>query len=511
MYKIEQLSFQYHSDSSKILDGIDLEIKEGEFLVICGKSGCGKTTLLRHLKKALLPNGKKQGTVYYRNQPIETLDTRETKVGYVFQNPNDQIVMDQVWHELAFGLENQGMELSMMKRRVAEIANYFNLQDILEAPLQTLSGGQKQIINLASIMAMNPEVILLDEPTAQLDPIHAMTFIKMLKQIHDDFGVTVVLVEHQLELVLEHASRLLVMDKGKIITLGTCQEVVKDILERQILQAMLPEYMKLYYQTRSIPRSIKEAKQVAKQLPTIVVKKNPFIQNIPLIEVKNISVSYQKEVLKHLHLPIYQHDFLTLVGANGCGKTTVLRCLAGLCKYKGKIHFYHTGSQIGYVPQDPTTLFTKDTVEKEIASVCLKQEEIESILLQMQLQEKRNSHPYDLSGGQMQLLAMAKILSLKPDILLLDEPTKGMDALAKDSLGQILRTLSDRITIVCVSHDLEFCAKYSKRTAMLFNGQIIGDSDTRHFFKDNLFYTTVMHKVMKEINQDVICYQDIVG
>lgn len=510
MYKIENLTFQYYNDSSLILNTINLEIKTGEFLVICGKSGCGKTTLLKHLKKALLPNGHRQGTIYYKGEIMESLENMETEIGYVFQNPSDQIVMDQVWHEISFGLENQGMELSLMKRRVAEIANYFNLQDILYQPIQTLSGGQKQMVNLASIMAMNPEVLLLDEPTAQLDPIHAISFVKMLKQIHDDFGITVILIEHQLEYILEYANRLLVMDNGGIVQLGPCFEVVEKILENQILIPMLPDYMKLYYQTQIVPKSIKEAREIAKQLPTFEVKPRQLLEVESLVEIKNISFSYQQEVLKHLDLTVYQHDFLMLVGANGCGKTTLLKCLAGLCKYRGKIMFNKKNINFGYVPQDPTTLFTRNTVEEELYSVSTNQIEIDALLQQMELQAKRNIHPYDLSGGQRQLLAIAKIVLLKPKILLLDEPTKGIDAIAKEVLGNILSLLSQSISIVCVSHDLEFAAKYSKRSAMLFNGQIVAHSDTRSFFKGNLFYTTVMHKVIKDINDNVICYQDII-
>lgn len=510
MYKIENLTFQYYNDSSRVLDSIDVEIKSGEFFVICGKSGCGKTTLLKHLKKSLLPNGKRQGTVYYQGQAMESLEGMETKIGYVFQNPSDQIVMDKVFHEIAFGLENQGMDLALMKRRVAEIANYFHLQDILYQPTQTLSGGQKQMVNLASIMAMNPEVLLLDEPTAQLDPIHAMSFIKMVKQIHDDFGITVILIEHQLEHILEYASRLLVMDHGKIVHLGPCFAVVEKILENQMATAMLPDYMKLYYQTKMVPKSIKEAREVIKQVPIIGVKPIQPLEVQPLVEMKNISFGYQEEVLKHLNMTIYQHDFLMLVGANGCGKTTVLKCLAGLCKYHGKITFTKKNIKIGYVPQDPTTLFTQDTVEKELDSVCTNQLEIDTLIQQMELQTKRNIHPYDLSGGQRQLLAIAKILLLKSEILVLDEPTKGIDAIAKETLGNLLFSLSQSISIVCVSHDLEFAAKYSKRAAMLFNGQIVAHSNTHDFFKGNLFYTTVMHKVSKDINSDVICYQDII-
>ena len=510
MYTIKNLTFNYYNDPSLVLDTIHLEIEPGEFLVICGKSGCGKTTLLRHLKKSLMPNGHRQGNIYYQGQEIETLENKETEIGYVFQNPSDQIVMDQVFHEIAFGLENQGMELAMMKRRVAEIANYFNLQDILYQKIQTLSGGQKQMVNLAAIMAMNPKVILLDEPTAQLDPIHAMSFIKMLKQLHDDFGITVILVEHQLELVVEHASRLLVMDNGSILHLGKSEEVIKQIVEDQTLAMMLPDYMKLYYQTGIVPKSIKEAKKLLQQIAKIQVKPSPTLEKQPLMEMKNISFAYQHEVLKHFNLTIYQHDFLMLVGANGCGKTTVLKCLAGLCNYQGKITYPKKDIVIGYVPQDPTTLFTQDTVEKELLTICKQHEKVNDMLKQMQLVTKKKRHPYDLSGGQKQLLALAKILLLQPEILLLDEPTKGIDAIAKETLGKLLQTISQTTAIICVSHDLEFVAKYSKRAAMLFNGQSIGHSDTRSFFKGNLFYTTVMHKVAKDINNDVICYQDII-
>lgn len=509
MYQIHNLSFRYFQDTKDILYDIQLDIKKGEFLVICGKSGCGKTTLVRHLKNTLIPKGEKAGTIYYCNRDIDTLSRQEDlQIGYVFQNPSDQMVMDQVWHELAFGLENQGMELSLMKRRVSEIANYFNLQDILYQSVDTLSGGVKQMVNLASIMAMNPDVIILDEPTAQLDPIHAMNFIKMVKQLHDDFGITILLVEHQLEYILDKADCLVVMDEGRIRYHGDVKEVVTKMVKEQDLTPLLPDYMHVLPNIEKIPLSIKEAKQVLQQHAITVKDRKVYQGSDVAIHISDIHFGYQQSVLRHLDLKIYQDDFLVIVGANGCGKTTLLKCIAGLLKYDGKIK-WSIEKRIGYVPQDPTTLFLKATVKEELLAVCKDNIEVENIVATMHLENQQDTHPYDLSGGQKQLLAIAKILLLKPTILLLDEPTKGMDAFCKDEIGNILSQLSTTIPVICVSHDIEFSAKYSKRSTMLFNGQMVAIENTHDFFKNNLFYTTALAKVMKDICEDVVCKQDV--
>lgn len=509
MYQIDNVSFQYFQDTKDILQCISLDIKKGEFLVICGKSGCGKTTLLKHLKKTMIPQGKTSGTIYYDNKDIVTLTRQEDiQIGYVFQNPSDQMVMDQVWHELAFGLENQGMELSLMKRRVSEIANYFNLQDILYQSVDTLSGGVKQMVNLAAIVAMNPDVILLDEPTAQLDPIHAMDFIKMVKQLHEDFDITIIMVEHQLEYILDKADRLLVMDQGQVLYHDKVKEVVIKMIENQKLVSLLPEYMQIVPHKETIPLSIKEAKQVCKNQAISYNERDMYIPQNIAIKIKDMYFGYQQPVLKHIDLKIYQDDFLVIVGANGCGKTTLLKCIAEVLPYHGKVK-WQIVKQIGYVPQDPTTLFLKATVKEELLAMSNNSTEVDKMLEQMHLTDYQDSHPYDLSGGQKQLLALAKILLLKPTVLLLDEPTKGMDGYCKDEIGTILLQLSNTIPIICVSHDIEFSATYSKRSAMLFNGQVVAIENTHEFFKNNVFYTTALHKVMKNICDDIVTKQDV--
>lgn len=510
MFQVQNLTFRYHTNQTNILKNLTLSIEKGDFVLICGKSGCGKTTFLRHLKKSLLPLGKKTGTILYKQKDIQEVSfLQETEIGYVFQNPSDQLVMDQVWHEIAFGLENQGMELSLMKRRVSEIVNYFNLQDILYQSVNQLSGGQKQMVNLASIMAMNPEVILLDEATAQLDPIHAVEFVKMLQQIHNDFNITIVMVEHQLENVLNYVKKMVVMEQGEILFQGECQEIIKQMLKTGKLVELLPEYMQLSIPSKQLVTNLQQAKQVVQSL-AFHSEIAPCYQGQKVaVEMKNINFGYQQDIIKHLQLEIYQDDFLVIVGANGCGKTTLLKCLADLVKYQGKIK-YTERKRIGYLPQDPTTLFLKPTVKEELEAVCQEQSKVKEMLEWSHLLGQQESHPYDLSGGQRQLLALTKILLLEPSILLLDEPTKGLDVYAKRRIGNLLLTLSSTLPIVCVSHDLEFCAQYSKRAAMLFNGQIEAIEDTHSFFKNNLFYTTAMSKVMRNIAPDIVCYKDIV-
>lgn len=504
MYKIENFSFTYPEEKN-VIKNISFGINEGDFVVISGKSGCGKTTLLKHLKPSLKPEGKMSGTIILD----EEIEDDDTKIGFVFQNPNDQIVMDKVWHEIAFGLENTAVPLKQMKRRVGEIVNYFNLQNIISRDTQSLSGGEKQLVNLASVMVMNPKVILLDEATAQLDPVNRDEFIKILKQINDDFNVTVIFVEHQLEGLLNVANRLIVMDEGKIIIDDEIKMAVEKMLAKEIFVESLPDYVRISSLTDELCMSIKDARKALADFDNFDIKEIEDVDIGVLMKIRDLNFGHDDIVLKNLDLDIRQNEILSIVGANGSGKSSFLRCIAGMVKYQGEVTKVGNVDKIGYLPQDPTTLFLSDKVIDDLLAV---DESIKSVNIQLDnlgISDLKEKHPFDLSGGQKQLVALAKVLLTKPRLLLLDEPTKGIDALSKENLAALIRGLSKHMTIIVASHDLEFVAKISDRVAMIFNGQMESVDTMREFFSHNLFYTTTINKIIRSNNPEVVLLEDL--
>lgn len=504
MYKVENFSFTYPEEKN-VIKNISFGINEGDFVVISGKSGCGKTTLLKHLKPSLKPEGKMSGTIILD----EEIEDDDTKIGFVFQNPNDQIVMDKVWHEIAFGLENTAVPLKQMKRRVGEIVNYFNLQNIISRDTQSLSGGEKQLVNLASVMVMNPKVILLDEATAQLDPVNRDEFIKILKQINDDFNVTVIFVEHQLEGLLNVANRLIVMDEGKIIIDDEIKMAVEKMLAKEIFVESLPDYVRISSLTDELCMSIKDARKALTDFDNFDIKEIEDVDIGVLMKIRDLNFGHDDIVLKNLDLDIRQNEILSIVGANGSGKSSFLRCIAGLVKYQGEVTKVGNVDKIGYLPQDPTTLFLSDKVIDDLLAV---DESIKSVNIQLDnlgISDLKEKHPFDLSGGQKQLVALAKVLLTKPQLLLLDEPTKGIDALSKENLAALIRGLSKHMTIIVASHDLEFVAKISDRVAMIFNGQMESVDTMREFFSHNLFYTTTINKIIRSNNPEVVLLEDL--
>ncbi|WP_281518216.1 ABC transporter ATP-binding protein [Thomasclavelia cocleata] len=504
MYKIENFSFTY-PEEGRVIKNISFGVNEGDFLVISGKSGCGKTTLLKHLKPSLKPKGEVDGLIILD----EEIEKDDTKIGFVFQNPNDQIVMDKVWHEIAFGLENTTTPLKQMKRRVGEIVNYFNLQNIINKDTQSLSGGEKQLVNLASVMVMNPKVILLDEATAQLDPVNREEFIKILKQINDDFNVTIIFVEHQLEGLLNVANRLIVMDEGKIVIDDDIKNAVNEMLVKEIFVELLPDYVRVSSLTDELCLSVKDARNALSDFDDFDIKDTEDVDTGILMEIRDLNFGHDDIVLKDLDLDIKQNEIFSIVGANGSGKSSFIRCLAGLVKFQGKITKIGYVDKIGYLPQDPTTLFLSDKVIDDLLAVDESMKSIELQLENLGISDLKEKHPFDLSGGQRQLVALAKVLLTKPQLLLLDEPTKGIDAFSKEHLAALIRGLSKHMTIVVASHDLEFVAKISDRVAMIFNGKMESADTMRQFFSNNIFYTTTINKIMRQNNSEVVLLEDL--
>ncbi len=526
----KDLSFTYPLKREKALNEVNISINEGEFIVLCGSSGSGKTTLLKHFKPILTPHGRKEGIVGYKNRDIAGIDEIQIahEIGYVSQNPDNQIVTDKVWHELAFAMESLGYDSNTIRLRVAEMASFFGITDWFYRSVLQLSGGQKQLLNLASVMTLKPRVLILDEPLSQLDPVACNDFLNLLKKINEEIGATVILSEHRLHECVPLCDRLVVMDSGKIIADDSPKKVCKFLkdMHHPMFYGMTPA-MKIYSSIEdkeNCPITVKEGRS---WINSILKNKNikfdkPEIthQNKNILSFKDVWFKYEKkdkDVLKNLSFNVNAGEIYAIVGGNGTGKTTTISLLSGLYKpYRGKVLIEGKAPKdsplkIALLPQDPFTIFTQKTVKEEIYSDCKDEKRIEKIMAFVTMSHLMDRHPYDLSGGEAERLALAKVLLLEPDILLLDEPTKGVDDYFKMSLAKMLRTLCESgVTIIMVSHDIEFCAKYTDRCGLFFDGQMISEKLTRQFFIDNSFYTTVSNRMIAHLCKDIVTDDEVI-
>ena len=529
IFTIKGLNFAYPEQAKNAISDLSLSVQPGEFLVLCGPSGCGKSTLLRQLKTVLAPHGRRSGEILFEGRNLDSLDQREQaeKIGFVQQSPENQIVTDKVWHELAFGLESLGYDTPTILRRVAEMASFFGIQKWFYKPVTELSGGQKQLLNLASVMVLQPKVLILDEPTSQLDPIAASDFLATLGKINRELGTTIILTEHRLEEAFSFASRVAVMDGGKLLCTGTPAEVGAELKSSgNAMFLAMPAAMRIWSATDSTaacPISVCDGRNwlldyaKAHDLQAIPEENKNAPDTETVVSARELWFKYDKDlpdVVKGLSLELHKGEFLALLGGNGTGKTTSMRLLAGLRKaYRGELHI--SGS-VGMLPQNPQALFVKNTVREDLLEILPKAERKSERLAQVvslcKLTDLLDRHPYDLSGGEQQRAALAKILLLNPDILLLDEPTKGLDAEFKQVFGQILRTLqASGVAILMVSHDIEFCAKYADRCALFFDGNVVTEAEPRTFFSGNSFYTTAANRIARDVLLDAVTPEDVIA
>lgn len=532
IFTIRNLSFTYPEQTKKAIDGLSLSVQEGEFLVLCGASGCGKSTLLRQLKTTLSPHGRREGEISYMGIPLAQMSHREQsqQIGFVQQSPENQIVTDKVWHELAFGLESLGYETAVIRHRVAEMATFFGTESWFYQNVSELSGGQKQLLNLASVMTMQPSVLILDEPTSQLDPIAASEFLSMLGKINRELGTTILLIEHRLEEVFPLANRVGVMEDGKLLCIGTAQEVGKLLKEKghEMFLAM-PAAMRIWASVESganCPVTVRDGREWLHQfaethaLQEIPKEETHTYSDEVVLEGKELWFRYEREgkdVVKGLNLTVKKGEFLALMGGNGTGKSTSLKLLAGLLRpHRGTVRI---NGSIGVLPQNPQTLFVKKTVREDLYELCreqkwtceLQERKVAYVTAVCRLTELLDRHPYDLSGGEQQRAALAKVLLLEPDILFLDEPTKGLDGEFKHTLAQVLQRLLQRgITILMVSHDVEFCAQYAHSCGLFFDGNIVTMGTPRTFFAGNSFYTTAANRMARDVLPEAVTTEEVI-
>ena len=532
-FVFKNVSFSYPEQVNKALCDVSFKVERGEFLILCGPSGCGKTTLLRQFKTCLAPHGFLTGEIFFCGNPLKEMDeqTQAKEIGFVLQSPENQVVTDKVWHELAFGLESLGYDTPIIRHRVAETAAFFGIENWFHKNVIELSGGQKQLLSLASVMAMGPQILVLDEPTAQLDPIAAAEFLALLGKINRELGITVVLTEHRLEEAFPFATRVIVMEKGKIVCDDTPEKVGMHLKDKGSgMFLAMPTAMRVWAGLKTelaCPITVRDGsdfltslKKKTKLLP-LAEKAEYIYEDEIILDCEKIYFRYERDlpdVVKGLSLLLHKGEFYTMLGGNGAGKTTSLKVIAGLrSAYRGEVRIK---GKVGLLPQNPQALFVKRTVREDLyetlADVKITKEEkdkqIAYVVALCKLWDFLDQHPYDISGGEQQRTALAKVLLTFPDLLLLDEPTKGFDAEFKVIFAGIIEKLTAQgVTILMVSHDVNFCAEYAHRCGLFFDGNIVAEGTPRKFFSGNNFYTTPANRMARHLISDAVTVEDIIA
>ncbi|MBJ6361869.1 ABC transporter ATP-binding protein [Paenibacillus sp. GCM10012307] len=566
-YQIRNVTFTFPEQEEPALHGISLDITEGEFVLLCGSTGSGKTTFIRHLKREIWPEGKRTGSFLYDGCPLEELPPQRaaSEIGMVFQDPEAQIVMGTVEQELAFGLENLGFPPAVIQRRMAEMVSFLGMEGWLRQSVHELSGGQKQLLNLASVLLLRPKVLLLDEPTAQLDPIAAKEFLQVLHRLNEEMSITVVIAEHRLEELFPYASRVCLFHRGTVKYAGPARQVIADVWASgdKAARTFLPAVSRMALawpdrQAEAIPLTVKEGKmwmarvegergagrdagESSQPSPVDDAPSSGKLRirgrssaDAIMLKCRSVFFQYEKDSPFLLHgcsFEVRKGELMALMGGNGAGKSTLLRVLSSLLKpQRGAVELdgkplskwkeKERIARIGYLAQNPLLYFNRDTVrellDERLSRLDLSEAEqkrrLEEMVTLFELEPILNHHPYDISGGQQQKTALALVLLADPELLLLDEPTKGLDPYQKEKLAELLgKWLQGSRSILMVSHDVEFAARYATRSAMLFNGSVIGPEETSSFFQQNYFYTTVVQRVAAERWPSLVTEEDVIN
>ncbi|WP_405288703.1 ABC transporter ATP-binding protein [Methanobrevibacter sp.] len=603
LIEFNNFSFAYmNSDGTesevKSLDSINLEIDYGDFVLLCGPSGCGKTTLLTNLKKELMPAGRRSGEIKFNGKRIIDMDeiSSACDIGYLFQNPDSQIVTDTVIQEIAFPLENIGLPTEEIRNRISEIVAFFGINDILHKNVNELSGGQKQLVNLCSLLVLRPHVLLLDEPMSQLDPIASYEFLSIVRRLNEEFSITVIMSEHKADSIFPFIDKAVFLKDGKIEFVDNAHNICSEVIDDEIFENYLPAVTKIYNSLSvkypsliklNTPLSIREGRRCLNTIHDDLIKisnddvdsinlnhdnlhitnkkyhsqeKSGILDKISLggnknalINMNGIYFAYEKGnlILKNVDFELEKGDFVSLIGGNGVGKSTFLQLLVGILKpIKGKVK-YKKGIKRAYVHQNPMIHFSKDNVKEEFLESILESKLLQNNsvgfnketyddLLKMSNEEFIESdvlnglefdsiefkfkelieffdicdlidkHPYDCSGGEQQKIVIVKALLQNADVLVLDEPTKGLDPISSKNLANILNSLRDNgITILMTSHDLDFVANNCKRCLMLFDKDIQIDDDPKVIFAENNFYTTFVNRMVKDYVPEIVTLDDL--
>lgn len=478
LFKAENLTFAYPDTKVNALNNVNLKINKGDFIVLMGRTGSGKSTLLRLLNPAVAPFGKCSGNIL--------INTKQ--VAYVGQNPELTFVSENVRAELAFALENQKLSNNEIALRIGETASFFNLSHLLDRNISSLSGGEKAVVAIAAAMINKADAIILDEPTAQLDSKSAYELVNLLKRVNEELGVAVIIATHLSDGLIDKCDRLIVIDKGAVAFDDKPANAIDDVLPFYPLSAQL---------FKSKPLTVKDAMPLAEILKEKPIENNPISSEI--VNLKNITFAYEKkgrDILERLDFKAYEGKIHCIIGANGSGKTTLLKIIAGIKKpYSGKVK---VNGRIAYLPQNPNYLFTKDSVGDEIDEYTADK---------FGLGDKLNAHPYDLSGGQAQKLALAIISKQQYDILLLDEPSKALDVFYKKELIKYLKSLKK--TIIIVSHDLDFVGDIADYVSFLSDGVITIAGERRQVLSSLNYYTTQVRRITSSYLTSAVSTEDL--
>ncbi|MEA3407236.1 MAG: energy-coupling factor transporter ATPase [Chloroflexota bacterium] len=519
MITFDGVTYTYPDAQMPVLKDLDLEIGEGDFVLVVGPSGSGKSTLLRCLN-GLVPHfygGKIGGIIRVAGRdPIRSQPRRmSSTVGFVFQDPESQFVMDTVEAELAFGMENHNLSQTLMRKRMEEVLDQLNITDLRARRISTLSGGEKQRVAIASVLTLQPQVLVLDEPTSQLDPQAAEEVLTALRRLNLDLGLTVVLSEHRLERVVQYADRMVYLPApGRAPIHGTPEEVLR---QTDLVPPLVALGKALGWSP--LPFTIKEARQKARHLalePPPETNQETVTANAPLdVAARDLWFAYDgRMVLKGLDLEIRRGECVAIMGRNGSGKTTFLKHLVGLLQPKrGSVRVRDMDTAhipleriievVGYVPQNPDALLFADTVEEEIAFTRqnhhLPSESSRALLQRLGLAEEAQRYPRDLSVGERQRVALASILAAEPSIILLDEPTRGLDYAQKEALVSYLR--EERAlghTVLLSTHDVELVASAVDRVIILSDGEVIVDGSTREVMSQSMVFSSQINKLLRD-------------
>ena len=544
--KIKDLSYYYPETKTPALDKINLEIFEGQFVLVVGGSGSGKSSLVRVLS-GLIPEfygGTYKGKVYIDDREIKNMNWFEIvqKVGMVGQHPESQLVMNDVEQEVAFGMENIGLSNSLMKRRVMEIARGLGISNLLHSYIPELSSGQKQKVALASVLAMQPEILLLDEPTSQLDPVASEEILSIVKHLNEENGITIIMVEQRLERCFHLADRVIVMDKGKIVyDHDDPAEIARWGVKNNF--PFIPPLPKLFAGVGypEVPLTVKQGRQLLKSISSSgfysdtralslqrqrAYKKehNALIYGDEnLVDIENLWFVYDNgnEALKNINIKVKSGDFAVILGENAAGKTTLLKIIAGLLKPgRGKVKVFNKdirntsveelAGSVGYLSQNPNDYLSLPSVREEL-SFTLKNlglsdnGRVEETLKKLQLTRYADVDPRDLSTGERQRVALASVLVAKPKLLLLDEPTRGLDYHLKRELGNILLQLqAEGTAVLLVTHDVEFAAEFARDVILMAEGTIIDTGSKYDVLTRSTFYSPQVNKLFYNIKDDVV-------
>ncbi len=530
---LENLSYAYSGGTRPALNAVNLKVEQGETLMITGPSGAGKTTLCRCLN-GLIPHyfrGKLDGNVIINgtNTRESTISALSHVVGLLFQDPSSQLVNPTVIDEVAFGPENYGIPPEEIRTRAAKALELMRLSGYEERGPHSLSGGEQQACALAAIVAMNPGIYVLDEPTSNLDPIGSMMVLNLMADLAEQQRRTMIIVEHKMEELIHLVDRLIVLDRGQIVLEGKPRDLLDNItlMEKIGLKppqvALLASKLRVKKPNLPVPMTLDEAVEIFGKavLPSVRVKQivgiraRPAPEKQTIIEVNDLWHVYPAGTVavKGVNLEIHQGDFVAMIGQNGSGKTTLVKHFNGLLKpTKGTVLVFgidtrtaavaDLSQRVGYCFQNPDHQICCETIRKELEfgprNLKVPEDEIGKrvgeVAAAVGLQEILDVSPFSVSKGERQRIAVASLLTMRPDVLVVDEPTTGQDYRMGKEMMEFYKQLNENgKTIIVITHDMNIAAEYARRVIVLKEGQVLADGPTREVFsKTQLLETTYL-------------------